>query len=236
VRTSIHSLLALAFLASAPALADETGWSGSGELGLAAASGNTDSTSLVGKLGLVKADERWKHALEAAFHYAESDGSESARRYEISGSSGYKLGERSYLGGSIRNERDRFASDEYQWTLAASYGYHLLQSETTHLTVEIGPGYRWAKLQGLRIHNNEAILRGQADFKHAFNETASFYNILLVEAGSENTYLKNDLGVLVKMTGALSLKAGLETRHNTDVLPGTENTDTLTTVNVVYDF
>ena len=48
--------------------------------------------------------------------------------------------------------------------------------------------------------------------------------------------MRNDIGVLVKMTDALALKAGVETRHNNDVLPGVKKTDTLTTVNVVYGF
>ncbi len=38
------------------------------------------------------------------------------------------------------------------------------------------------------------------------------------------------------MSDALALKAGLEVRHNTDVLVGTKKTDTLTTVNLVYGF
>ncbi|MBM7092940.1 DUF481 domain-containing protein, partial [Streptomyces sp. S12] len=106
----------------------------------------------------------------------------------------------------------------------------------THLTFEVGPGYRWAKLQDLREHKNEAIARGFIDFGHKLTETTSVYNTLLIEAGSDNTYARNDLGLLVKMTDALALKAGVEVRHNTDVLPGTKKTDTLTTMNVVYGF
>ena len=38
------------------------------------------------------------------------------------------------------------------------------------------------------------------------------------------------------MTESMALKAGVEMRHNTDTLPGRAKTDTLTTVNVTYDF
>ena len=86
------------------------------------------------------------------------------------------------------------------------------------------------------MHENEAIVRGYMDFGHQLTPTTSLYDTLLVEAGKDNTFAKNDLGVQVAMTDALALKAGLEVRHNTDVLLGVKKTDTLTTVNVVYGF
>lgn len=237
-------LLTLGLLAALPlsAMAEEPAgdapphWSGTGELGLAVSKGNTDSETLVGKLAMGYEDAAWRHAAGASFLYGRSDDVENAYRYEFFADSGYNINDRSYVFGSIRNERDHFASNEYQWTAALGYGYEAIESETTHLTFEIGPGYRWAKLQGVRIHNNEAIVRGTMDFSHQFTATTSLHDALLVEAGSDNTFIRNDIGLKVKMTEALALKAGLETRHNTDVLPGTKKTDTLTTINVAYDF
>ena len=39
----------------------------------------------------------------------------------------------------------------------------------------------------------------------------------------------------VGITGALALRLGYQVRHNTDVLPGIEKTDTLTTVGLLYE-
>lgn len=216
--------------------ADNDGWSGTGEFGLAIAKGNSDNQTLNAKLGLAKESDKWKHSFGAAFLYGKSNGTESARRYEVSGSTGYRLTDRSYLFGSARNERDHFAADEYQWTATGGYGFEAIKNDDTHLTLEIGAGYRWAKLQNLRVHQNEAIARGYMDFGHKFNENTSFYDTLLIEAGSDNTFARNDLGVMVKMTDALALKAGVEVRHNIDVSVGVKKTDTLTTLNVVYGF
>ena len=223
-------------LAHAQDAARKDGWSGTGELGLAISKGNTDSQTLIGKLNIAKEDAQWKHSAGASFLYGKQDDVESARRYEVFGSSGYRLSPRSYVLGSARNERDHFTANEYQWTAAIGYGFEAIKNKDTHLTFEVGPGYRWAKLQDLREHKNEAIARGFIDFGHKLTETTSVYNTLLIEAGSDNTYARNDLGLLVKMTDALALKAGVEVRHNTDVLPCTKKTDTLTTMNVVYGF
>ena len=37
------------------------------------------------------------------------------------------------------------------------------------------------------------------------------------------------------VTGALGLRLGYQVRHNTDVLPGVEKTDTLATVGLIYE-
>jgi putative salt-induced outer membrane protein len=56
-----------------------------------------------------------------------------------------------------------------------------------------------------------------------------------VEAGSNNTFVQNDLALQVKMTDVLALAVGYSVRHNTDPPLGFEKTDTLTTINLVYE-
>jgi putative salt-induced outer membrane protein len=237
---SPSTLLLALLLTAGPAPAQDQGddgdWSGRGELGLASASGNTDSQTLNAKVELAREDERSRQNFGAHFQYGRSDGVESAYRYQLFGSVGYEFGRSHYFSGSLRHQRDHYATNEYQWALALSLGLTLMESEDSHLNVEIGPGYRFAKLQDVRVHKNEGIVRGNLDYSHQLTETTRIYDTLLVEAGRDNTYASNDMGVQVQMSEALALKAGLEVRHNTDVLPGIENTDTLTTVNLVYGF
>ncbi len=228
--------IALAISPLASMAADNQGWSGTGEFGLAIAKGNSDNQTLNAKLGLAKESDKWKSTFGAAFLYGKSNSVESARRYEIYGTTGYRLNDHSYLFGSLRNERDHFSGDEYQWTAAGGYGYEAIKSDATKLLFEVGPGFRWSKRQNVQIKSNEVIFRGYMDFNHKFSDTASVYDTLLIEAGKDNTFARNDLGVLVKMTDALALKAGVEVRHNSDVPVGVKKTDTLTTLNIVYGF
>jgi putative salt-induced outer membrane protein len=234
------SLLALAM--ALPALAQEKKdpapgeWTGSAELGLAMAKGNSDSTTLVGKFNAKMQEDNWRYSFGGAFQYAEADEEETSRRYELFTTAGYSITDRSYWFSSLRNERDQYAVNEYQWTYALGYGIDAVKNDRTKLTFEVGPGYRWSKLQNLRVHENELIARGFMDFSHQFTDTTSVYDRLLIESGSENTFIKNELGVQVSMTQALALKVGLEARHNTNTLPDTKKTDTLTTANVVYAF
>ena len=82
----------------------------------------------------------------------------------------------------------------------------------------------------------EAVGRGLVAYKHAFNDSVAFVDTLLVEAGSDNTFVQNDAGLQVDMSKKLALKVGYQVRHNTDVAPGIKKTDQLMTTNLVYNF
>ena len=47
--------------------------------------------------------------------------------------------------------------------------------------------------------------------------------------------MQNGLGLEVTITGSLGLRLAYQVRHNTDVLPSGEKTDTLTTVGLIYE-
>jgi len=211
-------------------------WSGRGELGIALSKGNTDSESFIGKFDMAYNDAHRKSAFGASAQYATTNDVESAHRYDAYGSTGFRLDPRRYIYGSMRHERDNFATSEYQWTAAAGYGYEAIRDERQHLSLEVGPGYRFAKDQASRVHHNQAIVRGLVDWNFKLTDTASLVENMLLESGSDNTYARNVFGLQVAVSEALAMKAGLETRYNSSVDPGIRNTDSLTTVNLVYSF
>lgn len=240
----VPTLLCAALSCVPTVQADEAaaGWTGAGELGLALTRGNSETESLNAKLSLVWEDALWKHELGAAAlrqkgESALTDDLElTANRYELSGSSARKFGERSYLIGALRYENDDFAPFEYQAIASIGVGTYLVKESATEWLIEGGPGYRRFRDTLSRETDGEVVLRARTAFKHAFNEQTSIEDTLLVEAGSDNTFVQNDLGVSVKMSTALALKAGLQFRHNSDVAPGVEKTDSLFTTNLVYGF
>jgi len=113
----------------------------------------------------------------------------------------------------------------------------LIKNDVTQLKFEAGPGYKWVDPVSTEMSSQgELVLRGNLDYKHAFNDNVSVYNLFLVESGQDNTFAQNDIGVQLKMFERYSLKLGLLARHNTDVAEPIKQTDTLTTVNLVYSF
>ncbi len=257
-------LLPLALLVALPlgALAADNGeWSGSGEVGFAAARGNAKSENLNAKLQFAKEDDQWKHnfyltalrakgevkaprvdqngvvILDPAGHIIYDKAYElNANRYEVGASSGYKLDERSYIVGAARYENDDFSPFDYQAIVSIGYGYTLLKNASNELSFEVGPGYKRYKPIDTRTSEGEVVARGLVAYKHNFTDTTSFVNTLLVEAGSDNTFVQNDAGLQVDINKKLALKVGYQIRRNTDVAPGTKKTDQLMTTNLVYNF
>ncbi|KAF1686068.1 hypothetical protein B1992_09955 [Pseudoxanthomonas broegbernensis] len=253
---SLPASALLAALLPFAALAQDTpqddGWKGTGELGLAMARGNSRSENLNAKIAFSREDAQWKHAFSAAALRAkgevngdfDGDGVAerryvlSANRYDLGATSAYRFDPRNHTYGSARYERDDFSSYDYQATLTLGYGHRFVDNERTKLVGEIGPGYRRARETETGLVQSSLIGRGLLDFRHQLTANTELFDTLLVESGRDNTFVQNDLGVSVAMNERFALKAGLQARHNTDVdrTAGVERTDTLTTVNLVYNF
>jgi putative salt-induced outer membrane protein len=257
--------LSAAFATDAPPPPPQ-GWSGSGEAGLAASSGNTRTENLNAKVSVKFNDGAWKNEFYAQALRSENTvtatvtdtGSNpptqvsttkyelTANRYEAGASAGYKLDERSYLVGAARYEHDQFSPYNDQSIGSLGYGYQLVKNASNEIAAEVGAGYKSLQPTSAASPSNPlhvsadaqsgAAARGKFEFKHSFNATTSFSDTYLVESTTGNTFVQNDAGLQVKMTHQLGLKAAYEVRHNSDVLAGFKNTDQLLTTNLVYSF
>ncbi len=181
-------LLALPFAAhaaDAPPPPPE-GWSGSGEAGLALASGNTKSQNLNAKLDVKYNDDQWKDdfyllalrnksnvtvttintATTPPSLVSTTNYDLTANRYETGASAGYKFDDRSYIVGALRYEHDEFSPYQYQYTASIGYGYQVLKNARDELSFEAGPGYKVVQPSAVNIPNPTpppALLRVRSD-------------------------------------------------------------------------
>ncbi|HRG15724.1 MAG TPA: DUF481 domain-containing protein, partial [Pseudomonadota bacterium] len=135
-----------------------------------------------------------------------------------------------------------------QATVAVGFGYKAIDDEATQLSFEAGPGYRRYQPVDQFVatpapghivsfdSEGDFVGRGFMDFKHKLTDNTSLFDTLLIEGGKDNTFAQNDFGVQVSMSEKFAIKAGIQVRHNTDVIAPIKKTDTLTTVNLVYGF
>ena len=218
--------------AATPALAE---WTGKGDVGASFASGNTENEVASANLELKNTLDNWQHTVGFAGNYGSQDGDKTAQRWEVRGQTQYTFTERAYAFGAARYENDEFSQYDFQTTLAGGLGYKIIDTERTKFWVQGGPGYRYAKLNSTGESEDGVIFRGDLGFEQQLTETTKIVERFLVEAGSDNTYLQNDLGLEVTISGALGLRVGYQVRHNTDVEPAVEKTDTLLTVGLLYE-
>lgn len=227
-------ILALTALMATGPLAAE--WSGKGELGLVIARGNSDSETLNGEVGLTYTEDRWTNESGISYLRTEESGETTASRIVATNKTNYALSDRRYVLGALRYDRDRFSGFRYQGSAALGYGYRVLEGETHFLKLEAGPGVRFSEERESGESETELIGRGFAEYRWVISESTEFSNRLLVESGAENTFLENQAALQVAINSRLALKTGFAVRHNTEVAEGRDNTDTLTTMNLVYNF
>ncbi|HEY6483485.1 MAG TPA: DUF481 domain-containing protein [Steroidobacteraceae bacterium] len=238
-------------LIAATAHADDPppGWSGQGQAGYLMSRGNSDADSANAQLNVNYVQSAWKHSLLVDGLYGRSAGIVSAERWEALLQSSYQIDARWFSFAALNDQSDEFSGFQYQASVAGGVGYKFLNTEATQLTAQIGAGVRRLRPEELfrdadgavveRVPgdaSSEAIVTAGMDFDHAFNASTKLTDKLLMEAGSANTSIRNDLALQVKMSRKLALAAGFGVRQNTNPPAGLKRTDTVTTLNLVYAF
>ncbi len=238
--------VAACVLASPAAHAD---WTGKGEAGLLISRGNADSTSANAKLDIARESGDWKNSAFLGFLYGKNAAFTTAQRIEAKYQLDRKISDRMFWFGALRGEQDKFSGFAYQATLATGIGYKFIDNEATKLTGTFGIGYRRLRVENLtkdpatgRIiardkldATGDAVATAGLDFSHALTKTTKIVDKLAIESGSKNTLVVNDIALQVSMTDALALSVGYGVHYNTDPPAGAKKSDTLTTINLVYN-
>ncbi|MFW6322935.1 MAG: DUF481 domain-containing protein [Guyparkeria sp.] len=235
----LHAVIPLvaAPLVVGSALAEEADgpWSGSAEFGAAMTTGNSDTSSLNGKLRLKHEAIPWENKFRLEAYQADEDGEETASRVLGEHETNYALSDRDYLFGVLRGTYDEFSGYDYQASAAAGYGRKIWVSEKGYWDAEIGPGVRVAETND-NVRETNAIARLSSGFEYRLSDNARFNQDVTMLSGSDNTEIESITGVSASITDTLAMKLAYTVQHNTDVPADTENTDTYTSVNLVYDF
>ncbi len=211
-------------------------WSGSASLGYLATSGNTENASLNTGFKIVyEASDNWTHSLESLTIFATEADSTTAEAYQAALKSERSLTDHDFLFGLVRWRKDRFSSYDSQFAQTLGYGRRLIDGENHHLNLEIGAGARQSTLvDGSR--EDELILRGGFEYRWTVNDHVDFSQIIGIEAGEENNYTESVTAISADLFDDLALVASYTIKNNSNVLPGTENTDTYTALSLEYSF
>ncbi|HNP35189.1 MAG TPA: DUF481 domain-containing protein [Woeseiaceae bacterium] len=214
---------------------DQGPWSGKATLGYLGTSGNTENSSLNAAFGVGYEIGSWTHAFNAMAINASEDETTTSEAYEVGWKSELSLSEFNFLFARLNWRKDRFSSYESQFSQTAGYGRRLINSERQMLDLEIGAGARQSDLID-GTSEDEFIVRGGLNYEWKFSDNAKFRQVVNVEAGDTNTYMESITALSAKLIRDLSLVASYTIKHNTDVLPLTEKTDTYTALSLEYAF
>lgn len=214
---------------------EESPWSGNVKFGYLATSGNTDSESMNSSFEVNYIKELWEHQLRGAAIYSTDSNVTTAEAYDAGWKSARNLTDHDFLFGRLDWRKDRFSSITEQFSQSVGYGRRLIDTDKHSLNGEVGIGARQSDLSD-GTDESDTIYTGRLTYAWQISDTASFGQSLLLEAGSSNTFTESVTELKARLVGGLALVASYTIRNNSDVLPGTEKTDTRTAISLEYAF
>jgi putative salt-induced outer membrane protein YdiY len=228
-----------------PETIPEGSWFTSAELGAINTSGNTVGTSLSGKIDARHETADWSNEYIVSGFFKEDeitddDGERhrqrAAERWAVSAKAAYKLmneGSRAFVLGS--HVDDKFGAFTRYTSFAVGHGSQLYNTEDKALDVEVGPGY----FSGQRANGdseNGMTVRGAARFRWRLSPSAAFVQTVSVERGAANVHSIAESALSTKINDTMQMKAAFSARNDSNVPEDKKNTDTQTSLTLVYSF
>jgi putative salt-induced outer membrane protein len=223
----------------------ETGWNTSAELGAIATSGNTVGASLTGKIDARQELENWSNQYIVSGYFKEderilADGEtvrlRSAQRVSLSAKAAYKLmddGKKLFVLGT--HVDDRFGAYTDYNTMAIGHSSRLYQAGSNIVELELGPGY-FSGTRAAGATESGFTIRGAAALRWTLSPSAIFSQTTSIERGTSNVHSSAEAALSTKINGTMQMKAAFVARNDTNVPDGKKNTDTQTSLTLVYSF
>lgn len=222
----------------------------SAELGFLYQTGDTKSADV--KAGFNFKHEKAKWSTSVAFNIlakkletkddttGNKEFESTANKWDISAQTNYTIGEagKNYLYGNLAHEQDKFSGFESQSSLSAGWGRHWYETKTSSFFADIGPGIKHdVTLEG--ESNTNLIVQAQALYQHKFNEHVNFKQSFIARQATksgDNSAYKSETSVTAKLIDALQLKFAIRVDYDTEVASGSENTNSETSMTLIYSF
>ena len=218
----------------------------SAELGILITTGNTESSSYLGKMKIDHELENWRNAYKLDFlqkkSEVESDGEkvteETDNRWTASAEGKYKFTDKrsAFIFGSYTD--DEYGAYSTYATVSGGYSFRALAREKMHLDINAGVGFVDAEKQGTGESDDSELYRGSAAFEWQINDMTKFIQNVSVEyaPGLDNTRTLTETGVSASFNSNMQMKFTYNTTTNSEVDPGFDKTDTETSVTLVVNF
>lgn len=238
------SLITLAVLStlSANVFAEEEKptWEIAAGLGVSLTTGNTETTSVNANLHVNQYLESWDMLYKFDTIKQKSDGESSADNRLYSAKGQYRLeDEHSFLFAEGKRIEDKFGPYAENNTIAVGYGQRFYETETLTMDADIGPGYTSYERNETGEDGNSSILHMAAGLKWLISDSATFTQSVIVDKQLSDD--KNALTILhsslsTRINGSLKMSLDFKVTNNSKVQADKENTDTITSVKLVYSF
>ena len=233
----------------------------SAELGLLFKTGNTKSGDIKAGLNLKHEEGQWLNLLtfNALAKKLETENVDTGKdefestdnKWDILGQSNYSLEEdgKNYLYASAYYEQDKFSGFAYQTSASFGWGRHWWETETSSFFADVGPGIKYDVIRAIpadgdtpaiaETSETAGIIQAQALYTNQINDFVEFKQYFVAKQAFEsdkNSVYKSETSLTTKLIESLQFKFAFRVDYDTEVEEGFENTNTETSVTLVYSF
>ena len=227
----------------------------SAELGFLYKTGNTKSADIKAGFNLKHEKDKWRSTVAfniLAKKLEEEDGDSGEKefvttdnKWDILTQTNYTIGEadKNYLYGNLAYEQDKFSGFESQSSFSAGWGRHWYETETSSFFADVGPGVKYDVTRETETETSTSssslIIQAQALYTHKFNDYVEFKQYLVARQATEsgeNSVYKSETSVTAQLIDALQLKFALRIDYDTEVEAEFDNTNTETSMTLIYNF
>ncbi len=241
----------MSYAVSAKEAAEKPEYTASAELGFLYKTGNTKSADVKAGLNLKHEKDKWR--TEVAFNILakklekedEDEFVTTDNKWDIVAQTNYTIGkeEKNYLYGNLAYEQDKFSGFESQSSFSGGWGRNWLKTETSSFFADIGPGVTHDVTRATDTKASESssnlIIQAQAVYTHKFNDYVNFKQYFVAKQATEsgeNSIYKSETSITAQLIDSLQLKFALRIDYDTEVEPEYENTNTETSMTLIYNF
>lgn len=233
----------------------------SAELGFLFKSGNTKSGDIKAGFNLKHEKEQWlsTFAINAIAKKLEKKDETTGKKdfvttdnkWDIAAQTNYALEAdgKNYLYGSASYQQDKFSNFANQSSLSVGWGRKWHETKTSSFFADIGPGVTYDVERSVAAtpttsfipeeSNTNMIIRAQALYTNQINDFVEFKQQLIAKQAvesSNNSSYRSETSLTTKLIESLQFKFALRVDYDTEVAPEFENTNTETSVTLVYSF
>ena len=219
-----------------PAATPPSPWSGEMDIGANRVTGNAESAEVNLKTKIKHEAITWRSEGRFQFDFGDDDNVTNERSFLFSFETNYKLTPLFYLFGFVSYEDDAFSGFAFRTTGTVGAGYGLIQSSDLSLDIEAGAGARQTKIGGTNDTENEAVGRFDGEFAWQLSDHANLRDETTIILGEERTTFNSTVALTGTIMGRFAVRLSFNVQHETNVEPGTEETDTTTKASLVYNF
>jgi len=243
------SLIAAAIVAS-PVMAEEKASEikTTAELGVLITTGNTESSSILGKITVDHKFGSWenkytgnilKKDTEVVNDAGEKETRTTDDKYSVAGQANYKFDSTSSAFGRASYANDKEGAYETAISVTGGYSFRAVEKENMFLDLNAGAGFTELTPQNGTAEDS-SVYRAAAAFEWQINDMTKFVQNVSVERAPDldnpNTQTISETGVSASFNSSMQMKFTYRILNNSYVAEGFEKTDTETSVTLVVNF